>query len=676
MRRISQKWVQYLALVIVAALCGAATTTVASASAAYPPFIPPDADWLTTVNYYRAMSNLPPVAEDPNLSVGSYNHSCYMLQNGIAHDEIPGLPGYTPEGDLAGNNGNVAVSSVYGIEARQHIELWMTGPFHAIGILRPNLTTVGFGKCDSTATAPWRSGATLDILRGLGGTGVQTEPILFPGNGTTTNLDKFITESPNPMTYCGWTGTAGLPILALMPEALGGPAAATVTGSSGSLNVCVLTQYNTSGVASQILAGNNAVVVIPRNQLASDTYSVSVGTPFRNVNWSFTVDPAAATGVQPVPTTTALGSGGALQPITPTRLVDTRVNLGASRLYSGYLRRIQISGRGGVPIGAQAISANFTVAGSDTAGFLSVWNCSADRPTVSTLNYGAGEVVPNGASVPLDASGGMCVFSSASAELIVDVNGYYDASASGRLASVTPTRLMDTRIPFGARGRLSAGSTTALQVTGVAGIPTGASAVMLNVTSIWPADPGYVTVYPCDAQRPFVSSLNPVPYSVKPNNVVAPVAKDGTVCIFVSTDVDLLVDVTGYVKSTASLQYTPSAPFRLIDTRDRFRTEMNNRLGGQPLVGGQTMVIQVAGTRGIAANAKAVSANFTVVGGVVPGFLTVWQCGARPTTSNVNFDVGMAIANGAQMPLSASGQLCVFASASAHVIIDVNGWWS
>ncbi len=676
MRRTSRKWAQYLALVVVAALCGSLTTTLANAGAAYPPFIPPDADWLSTVNYYRAISNLPPVAEDPYLSAGSYNHSCYMLQNGISHDEIPGLPGYTPEGDLAGNNGNVAVSSVYGIEARQHIELWMTGPFHAIGVLRPNLTTVGFGKCDNTATAPWRSGATLDVLRGLGGTGVQTAPILFPGDGTTTNLDKFVTESPNPMTYCGWTGTAGLPILALMPEALGGNAIASVTGSSGALDVCVLTQYNTSGVASQILAGNNAVVILPRNQLASDTYSVSVGTPFRNVNWSFTVDPAAATGVLPVPTTTALGSGGALQPITPTRLVDTRVNLGASRLYAGYLRRIQITGRGGIPAGAQAISANFTVAGSDTAGYLSVWNCSTDRPTVSTLNFAAGEVAPNGASVPLDANGGICVFSSASTDLIVDVNGYYVSTASGRLASVTPTRLIDTRIPLGAPGRLTAGSTTALRVTGVAGIPTGASAVMLNVTSIWPTDPGYVTVYPCDAGRPFVSSLNPVPYSVKPNNVVAPVAKDGTVCVYVSTDVDLVVDVTGYVKSSASLQYTPSAPFRLIDTRDRFRTEMNNRLGGQPLAGGQTMVIQVGGTRGIATNAKAVSANFTVVGAAVPGFLTVWQCGARPTTSNVNFEVGAAIANGAQMPLSTSGQLCVFASASVHVIIDVNGWWS
>ena len=36
-----------------------------------------------------------------------------MLANGISHDELPSKPGYTVEGDAAGNHGNVAVSSAY-----------------------------------------------------------------------------------------------------------------------------------------------------------------------------------------------------------------------------------------------------------------------------------------------------------------------------------------------------------------------------------------------------------------------------------------------------------------------------------------------------------------------------------------------------------------------------------
>ena len=678
MRRRVHKLMTSVAIAVATAFTAgviATTSTVVFADPS-PPFIPADADWLTTVNYYRQMSALAPVGVDVGFSDGAYNHSCYMLQNGISHDEIPGLPGYTPSGDLAGNNGNVAVSSAYNTTARSHIELWMTGPFHAIGVLRPNLKTVGFGKCDNTATSPWRSGATLDVLRGLGPSVAQASPILFPGDGTTTNLDRFVVESPNPLTFCGWTGAAGLPILALMPEGLGGQPTATISGPTGPLEVCVLSQYNTTSTAQAILGGNNSVVVIPRNPLTAGTYQVSVSTSARTVPWSFTVDAAAAIGVQPVPTTVPLGVGGGLQPIVPDRLVDTRLNLGATRLFASVSKRIQIAGRGGVPNGSQAVSANFTVTESNGGSYLSVWNCSADRPTVSTLNFDSAETVPNGASVPLDATGGLCVFSPVSTDLIIDVNGYYTASATGRFAPVVPTRLMDTRIGIGAPTRLTAGSTTALTVAGTAGVPVGASAVMLNVTSIYPSAPGFVTVYPCNAARPTASSLNPSPWRIRPNNVVAPVAPDGTVCVFTFTDVDLVVDVTGYVNGSAAQTYVPAAPFRLIDTRDRFRPELHAGTGGSEVAQGQTLVIQVAGIRGIASSAKAVSANFTAVGAVSPGFLTVWQCGALPTTSTVNFEISDAIANGAHLALSAAGQLCVYVSTSTHVIIDVNGWWS
>ena len=192
-------------------LAAASFVSTASASAPSPAFIPPTADWLTTVNYFRAMAGLGSVVEDGSMSAGAAAHSCYMLYNGISHDETPGLQGYTPEGDVAGNSGNVAVSSLINTSARSHVELWMSGPFHAIGILRPNLHSTGFGRCDLASTPTWHSGATLDVLRGLGNDPRPANPILFPGNGTTTNLDRFVVESPSPMTFCGWTGSAGLP---------------------------------------------------------------------------------------------------------------------------------------------------------------------------------------------------------------------------------------------------------------------------------------------------------------------------------------------------------------------------------------------------------------------------------------------------------------------------------
>lgn len=661
-------------LVVMGVLVGVNGSRVSAAS---PPFIPPDSDWLTVVNYFRSMAGLPSVVEDPSMSAGALNHSCYMLLNGIAHDEIPGRPGYTVEGDNAGNSGNVAVSSVFDETARSHIELWMTGPFHAIGVLRPNLQRVGFGKCDNPTTSPWRSGATLNVLNGLGPAAPQAAPILFPGNGTTTSLSRFVTESPNPLTFCGWTGTAGLPIIAMMPEGFSGNPTATLNGSGAGIETCVLSAQNTTGVAQQILAGNNAIIILPRVPLAPDSYSVSVTTSARTVSWGFTVDPTAATGVQPVTVTTPLGSpnGATLQPLPPVRVVDTRTNTGATRLNAALSKRIQITGFGGVPVGAAAISANFTITGASSGGYLTVWNCSPDRPIVSTLNFAAGETVPNGGSVPLDDDGGLCVFSSATADLVIDLNGFYGSKGAGRFAAVTPSRLMDTRASIAA-GRIIAGTVTSLRVAGVDEVPEDASLVSLNVTSVNPADAGFVTVYPCGAAVPTASSLNPVPGSVKPNVVLAPVGIDGMVCFFSSTDVDLIVDITGYIDDSASLRFSPTLPFRLTDTRDRNRPEMNAGTNGNTATKGQTLVIQVAGTRGIAANARAVSANFTVTGGTSPGFLTAWPCGSLPTTSTVNYTFAEAIANGAQMPLSASGSLCVFVSSDAHVVIDINGWWS
>ncbi|MDP9463462.1 MAG: hypothetical protein M3P52_02465, partial [Actinomycetota bacterium] len=119
-----------------------------------------------------------------------------------------------------------------------------------------------------------------------------------------------------------------------------------------------------------------------------------------------------------------------------------------------------------------------------------------------------------------------------------------------------------------------------------------------------------------------------------------------------------------------------SAPFRFTDTRDLNRVEVNAGQNGFRLTAGQTITVPMAGVRRIPANAKAISANLTVVDATATGFLTAYPCGAMPTASNVNYEVGAAIANAAELSLSPGGAICIYSSASAQVIIDVNGWWS
>lgn len=653
-----------------------------------PVFITPDAPWLQAVNYFREMAALPPVVEDAALSYGSKLHSCYMLQNGITHAEQPGAPGYTPEGNAAGQNGNVGVHSLAGTSERFFIELWMTGPFHAIGLLRPGLQRVGFGKCDNASAPLYRSAATLDVIRGLGAAPALTSPVLFPGDGMTTSLDRFQVEAPNPLSFCGWpvNGGAGLPVLALMPEPALGPVSSSIVGPNGPLETCTLSSGSTSGLARSIIESANAVITLPRRKLEPGSYTVTVITGARTVSWSFTIDPAAATGVMPpanpgntpkAPISVASPSGfqSGFRPLSPVRVVDTREGHGATTVVGQVVTAIQVGGTNGIPAGAQAISANVTVTNTAGAGYLTVWNCAPDRPVVASVNFGAGETVANGVSVPIDSSGRLCVFSPVTTDLVVDVNGYYSDAGANRFSSITPTRLMDTRVPIGPSTRLAAGQVVALGIAGQAGIPTDAAAVALNVTSVSPTVDGYVTVWPCDQPQPFTASLNPVAGAIRPNLVISPVAADGSVCLFSSSEVDLVVDVTGYLSNRAAAKFEATVPFRFTDTREASTPELNAGTNGR-VGAGQVLAIPIAGVRGVPASATAVSVNIAVTGATAPGFITAWPCGERPTTANVNYRVNAATSNGAQLPLSPDGQLCVYSMSSAHVIIDVNGWWA
>ncbi|MBI5090401.1 MAG: hypothetical protein HZB15_16510, partial [Actinobacteria bacterium] len=280
---------------------------------------------------------------------------------------------------------------------------------------------------------------------------------------------------------------------------------------------------------------------------------------------------------------------------------------------------------------------------------------------------------PNAATIPLDGDGGLCLYANVATDVVVDVNGYYGPDGDARFSPITPVRLLDTRE---SGNRLSAGQQIELPVAGVAGIPAGVRAVTLNVTSVDPSRDGFVTVYPCNGERPTVSNLNPHPGRVRPNLVVTPVADDGTVCLFTLQDVDLVVDATGYLKSGTGKRFTPSTPFRLIDTRERTRPELQAGTSGSPVRAGETITVPIAGVRGVPSTAKAVSLNLTVTGATRAGFLTAWPCGDRPTTSTANYEAGEAVSNGAQLPLSSAGALCVYSMQDAHVIIDVNGWWS
>jgi len=86
---------------------------------------------------------------------------------------------------------------------------------------------------------------------------------------------------------------------------------------------------------------------------------------------------------------------------------------------------LQVTGREGVRNDATAVVMNVAVAGPAAAGYATVWPCDAVRPTVSNLNFRAGDTVPNLVSVKLSSTGTVCVFADATTDVIADVAGFF-----------------------------------------------------------------------------------------------------------------------------------------------------------------------------------------------------------------------------------------------------------
>lgn len=252
----------------------------------------PKESWLAVVNAYRRQAGLPPVTANPRGSAAARASSCYMVRNDISHDHLKGRPGYTPAGAAAARVSNLAVSSEPRQTDRRFVDLWMTGPFHAIGILRPNLVTVSYGRCEGKGPY-WRTAATLNVLDGLVNAPRPSTPIVWPGNNTTTHLSTFVTERPNPVELCGWSGTAGLPVIAMLPGTVPGTPTASMTGPNRTtLEVCALWHGNVDDPAARsILGGENAIVVVPRKPLTSGRHTARIVSGSRTIEWSFTVRP-------------------------------------------------------------------------------------------------------------------------------------------------------------------------------------------------------------------------------------------------------------------------------------------------------------------------------------------------------------------------------------------------
>jgi hypothetical protein len=182
-----------------------------------------------------------------------------------------------------------------------------------------------------------------------------------------------------------------------------------------------------------------------------------------------------------------------------------------------------------------------------------------------------------------------------------------------------------------------------LLVAGRGGVAADAAAVALNVTVADPTGRGFVTVYPCGATQPTASNVNFVAGSVVPNAVISKVGADGKVCVFVSNDAQLVVDVNGYFRPPRRcVRSTRTRPRHLRGLHDDRRFPAGHRDPRRRI--DHPGADRKSSLR--SCGRAAVVLNVTVTEAERPGFVTVYPCGTPvPTASNINYLAGSTVAN-------------------------------
>lgn len=257
--------------------------------------------WLDRVNFYRATALLPPVEEDPSLSGSIAEHARYMVRNDeVRHTQNSRRKLATPAGAEAAA-ASVLVGSSRATEGDVWaVDMWMQGPFHALGLLDPSLERVGFG-IQRDGGGKIQTAAGLDVVRGRNtmATG-RLFPIVWPANGATVPIGTSTNEYPNPIAGCrDYTTPAGLPVIVQLGS---GSVTPRVTASwfmdgKRSMKHCVFdeTNYRNGNKEEQrlgrdILDAHDAVVLVPRSPLQSGhTYRVVIDANGKRIDWTFRV---------------------------------------------------------------------------------------------------------------------------------------------------------------------------------------------------------------------------------------------------------------------------------------------------------------------------------------------------------------------------------------------------
>ena len=386
-------------------------------------------------------------------------------------------------------------------------------------------------------------------------------------------------------------------------------------------------------------------------------------------------------------------SGATYYPLSPVRVLDSRISLGAGIFRSRVAQSFAVaSASSGIPASASAVTGNVTVTGQTGGGYVSVAPSltSGMAPPTSTINFPVGDTRANGITVSLAGGGKLSAMywslsASDKVQVIFDVSGYFANDPAGATyRPVAPVRVLDSRISFGAVIFASRVKQTLAVATAASGIPASASAVTGNITVTGQTRGGYVTAAPAlsSGVAPPTSTINFPAGDTRANGITVSLSAGGKLDLMYwsvssSDKVQVIFDVTGYfAHDGGGATFHAISPGRVLDSRIS--------LGASIFRSRLAQSFAVGGLAGVPLTALAVTGNITVTGQTGGGYVSLapsLASGVAPPTSTINFPVGDTRANGITVSLAGGGKLSAMywslsTADKVQVIFDVTGYFN
>ena len=328
----------------------------------------------------------------------------------------------------------------------------------------PTTSSINFPAHDARSTGitvPLGSGGKLSVTYGAPATTAgraNSVEVIFDVTGyfiTGTSGSTYVSLTPNRLvdsrpTGSGHTNTGlGAALVAGAPAtfAVTGRTPTNATTNVPSSAVAVTGTLTVTGQTAPgyFALGPNAVsspgftsLYFPKGDNRATGLTVKLGSGGKlSVTFASTTAGATSHVVFDVNGYFVPGTAGAMYvPVTPNRLVDSRIKQGISGALKdhvaatfGVVNRVASDPAKNVPTGAVAITGTLTVTNQTYMGWLSLTPTPNNNPTTSNLNFPKGDVRATGVTVPLSSAGKCSVTYGAKSRqtthVVFDVTGYF-----------------------------------------------------------------------------------------------------------------------------------------------------------------------------------------------------------------------------------------------------------